>query len=75
MSGMPFEGLSPQERLIAEQAVLNVRDLNKAARKAPDGKVLGILETLAIDQGRELTRATLEAAVNEERDELEKKVP
>ena len=28
MSGMNFEELSPQERLIAEQAIMNFRTLN-----------------------------------------------
>jgi hypothetical protein len=73
MSGMNFEELSPQERLIAEQAILNFRTLNKACREAPDGKVLDVAETLAIDQGRELTRRTLEASVNLEREDVEKK--
>lgn len=73
MSGMNFEELSPQERLIAEQAILNFRTLNKACRESPDGKVLDVAETLAIDQGRELTRRTLEASVNLEREDVEKK--
>ena len=73
MSGMNWEALSPQERLIAEQAIMNFRSLNKACREAEDGKVLAVAETMAIDQGRELTRVTLEASVNQERDELEKK--
>lgn len=71
MSVMNREELSPQERLIAEQAIMNFRSLNKTCREAPDGKVLEVAETLAMDQGREVTRATLEATVNLERDELE----
>lgn len=74
MSGMNWEALSPQERLIAEQAIMNFRTLNKACREAVDGKVLAVAETMAIEQGRELTRRTLEASVNQERDELEKKL-
>lgn len=74
MSGMNFDELSPQERLIAEQAVMNLRTLNKACREAPHGKVLAVAEALAIDQGRELTRRTLEESVNQQRDELEKKL-
>ncbi len=56
MSGMNFEELSPQECLIAEQEIMNFRTLNKACREAADGKVLAVAETLAVDQGRELTR-------------------
>lgn len=74
MAGMNFDELSAQERLVAEQSVMNLRSLNKACREAPDGKVLAIAETLAIDQGRELTRRTLEASLNQERNELEKKL-
>lgn len=73
MSGMNFEELSVEERLIAEQAVMNLRTLNKACRAAPHGKVLDVAETLAIDQGRELTRRTLESSLHQERDEVEKK--
>ena len=73
MSGMNFEELSPQERLIAEQAVMNLRSLNKACREAKDGKVLDVAETLAMDQGRELIRKTLESSLNQEREGVEKK--
>lgn len=74
MAGMNFEELSAQERLIAEQAVMNLRSLNKACREAPHGKVLAIAETLAIEQGRELIRRTLAASMEQERAEIEKKV-
>lgn len=73
MPGMNWDDLNAQERLIAEQAIMNFRSLNKACREAPHGKVLDVAETLAIEQGRELTRRTLEASVNQERDEVEKK--
>lgn len=74
MSGMNFEELSPQERLVAEQAVMNLRTLNKACRAAKDGTVLAVAETLAMEQGRELTRRTLEASMDQERHEVEKKL-
>lgn len=72
---MKWEELTPSERLLAEQAVLNLRELNKACRAAPDGKVLGVAETLAIAQGRELTRKTLQTSLEEEGREVEKKGP
>lgn len=72
MSGMNFEELSPQERLIAEQAIMNFHSLNQACREAPHGNVLAVAETLAMDQGRELTRRTLEESMNQQRDEVEK---
>ena len=74
MAGMNFDELSAQERLVAEQAVMNLRSLNKACREVPHGKVLAVAETLAVDQGRELTRRTLEASMNQQRDEIEKKL-
>ena len=39
---MNFEELSRAERLIAEQAVLNLRTLNNACDMAMDGTVLAI---------------------------------
>lgn len=71
---MNFEELSPAERLVAEQAVLNLRTLNNACDIAADGTVLAIAETLAVEQGRELTRKTLQAAVDAQVETVEKKV-
>jgi hypothetical protein len=66
---------TPEERLVAEQAVMNLRVLNKACDEAPDGKVLAVAETLAMRQGRELTRRTLESSLQRQGAELEKKAP
>jgi len=74
MSGMNLQDLSAQERLIAEQAVMNLRSLNKACRDAEHGTVLAVAETLVIEQGRELIRKTLEASLNQQREDLEKKL-
>ncbi len=73
MAGMDWNELTPSERLVAEQAVMNLRSLNKAAREAEFGKVLEVAEKLAIDQGRELTRRTLETSLDLEAREVEKK--
>jgi hypothetical protein len=75
MAGMNWDKLSAEERLVAEQAILNLRALSKACRAAPDGKVLGVAERLAVEQGRELTRRTLQAALESEGREAEKKGP
>ena len=75
MAGMIWEELSAAERLIAEQAVMNLWSLSKACRAAKDGTVLAVAETLAIEQGRELTRRALAASMEQERAEIEKKVP
>ncbi|MEO2013763.1 MAG: hypothetical protein ABGZ53_05275, partial [Fuerstiella sp.] len=61
---MNFAELSPEERLIAEQTVLNLRTLNSAADAAVDGTVFAVAEQLAVEQGRELTRKTLQATLN-----------
>ncbi len=74
MSGMNWSELSPTERLIAEQAVMNFRSLNAACDAAADGTVLAVAETLALEQGRELIRRTLEASLEQQAQGLEKKV-
>lgn len=68
-----WDTLSPEERLVAEQAILNLRSLNKACDAAPDGKVLAIAERLAMDQGREQIRQTLEISLSAQATEVEKK--
>jgi hypothetical protein len=74
MSRMNLEELSAQERLIAEQAVLNFRELNRACDAAADGTVLSVCEELAMQQGRELIRKTVETSLNAQAGEVEKKV-
>jgi hypothetical protein len=73
MSSLCWEKLSGEERLLAEQAVLQYRALRTACVEAPHGKVLGVAEQLAVSQGRELTRRTLEAALQQEAAAVEKK--
>ena len=70
---MDWSLLSPEERLLAEQAVMNLRTLKQACRSARHGKVLAVGEKLAVEQGRELTRRTLESALQAEAADLEKK--
>ena len=71
---MNFAELIPEERLVAEQAVLNLRTLNSAADAAADGTVFAVAEKLAVEQGRELTRKTLQATLNVQVKDVEKKV-
>ena len=73
MTGMNWDEMTADERLMAEQAVLNLRALNRVCRLAPDGHVLDVAERLALEQGRELTRQTLEVALHAEGAEVEKK--
>lgn len=70
---MDWSQVSAEERLLAEQAVMNLRALKLACRVAPHGKVLAVGERLAVEQGRELTRRMLESAMQAEAADLEKK--
>lgn len=63
----------PREALIVEQALAMYRELRRAAAAAPDGEVLAVAEQLALARGRELTRRSLEAVLQEEAQVGEKK--
>lgn len=54
MSEMQQEGLSAQGRLMAGQAMLNVRSFNNACRETSRGNVLRVAEMLAMEQGQGL---------------------
>lgn len=71
---MDWQELTPIERLVAEQAVLNLRSLNMTCRMAADGQVLRLAEAQAMEQGRDLTRKMLEVSLEQEGREVEKKV-
>lgn len=73
MPGMNWELLSADERLVAEQAVMNLRELKQACRAAEDGTVLAVAETLGLAQGRELILKSMELSLKEEGGEVEKK--
>jgi hypothetical protein len=64
---------NPQEALIVEQALAMYREMRSAAAAAPDGQVLSTAESLAVARGRDLTRKSLEAVVQEEIESQEKK--
>jgi len=64
---------NPTEALIVEQALAMVREMQRTANAAPDGQVLAQAEKVAMAQGRELTRKSLEAVLNEQAEEVEKK--
>lgn len=73
MHGLNLDELSPEERLVAEQAVVNFRELQKACDAAADGTVLDVCERLAMQQGRELIRQTIETSLNRQARQVEKK--
>jgi hypothetical protein len=73
MNKLQWDSLSPEERLLAEQAVLGFRALRKACVEAPHGRVLAVAERMAVSQGREAMRRTMETALQLEAAEAEKK--
>jgi len=56
--------LSPRERLAAEQAVLTVRALDKAADQAPHGQGMSCLEKVITQEGFRHLREMLANAVS-----------
>jgi phage terminase Nu1 subunit (DNA packaging protein) len=61
-----------QEELIRRYHAL-VQEMSDLARSAPDGRVLDMLEEVAVEKGRDTLRATLEQAVQQRIDASEKK--
>ena len=61
------------ERLMLEQAIAYVTQLQKMALSAPAGTVLDACEKLALDDGRKLLRSTLAAALQSRIAQVEQK--
>ncbi len=59
---MKFE--TDEERLVAEQALLNFRELQAVMKKAPHGKAMAVLEQAVREKGFEQMRQTLSLLVN-----------
>ena len=70
-----FEARTELEAMLLEQALLMARELQATADAAPDGRVLAEAELVALRAGRELTRHALEAALQAQAQEAEKKAP
>lgn len=64
---------NPAEALMVEQALAMYREMQRTANAAPDGQVLSQVEQLAVARGREFIRKSLEAVLNEQAQEVEKK--
>ena len=71
MAGINWDEMTAEERMMAEQLVLNMRSLNQVARLPPDGHVLDVVERLAVEQGRELVRRTIKLSLQAEGTEVE----
>lgn len=65
---------SDEERLVAEQAVLNYRELKQVMKQAPHGKGMEVMEYAVRERGFEQMRKTLSLLVNAH-DEAQKKGP
>jgi hypothetical protein len=65
---------TPLQRLLMERALAMAKELERTGQAAPHGQILDHLETAAMTQGREFTRAALEGALQGQVDELEKKL-
>ena len=65
---------TPLQQLLMERALAMAKELERTGGVAPDGRVLDHLETAAVAQGREFTRAALEGALQGQIDQIEKKL-
>lgn len=63
---------SDEERLVAEQALLNYRELKRVMKDAPHGKGMAVMEQAVRDKGFEQMRQTLSLLANAH-DEAQKK--
>lgn len=61
---MDLTNLSDRERLVAEQAVLSLRESMRAMEGAPHGQGLAVTERAVQEQGRRTTLAMMEHALS-----------
>lgn len=71
----PIHAESPLQRLIGEHAVAMAKEMESAANEAADGTVLETCEKLVLDRGRELLCIALEATLQSQAEQVEKKGP
>jgi hypothetical protein len=69
----PLTPADAVEALVAQKARALVRELKQTCQAAPPGQVLAQAEQAALDQGRALIRAALEAVVGQHAAAAEKK--
>jgi hypothetical protein len=62
-----------EERLVAEQALLNYRELKQVMKKAPHGKGMAVMEQAVREKGFEQMRQTLSLLVNAQEEEQKKR--
>jgi hypothetical protein len=70
---MPTSESHPVEAATAGEALAYYRAVKQAGQGAPVGQFLNTAERVALDQGREFMRNTLQTLTQEQIDEIEKK--
>src|SRR5688500_18076494 len=73
MSQRTFRTQTPLQALVVEQALLLAQQLEQTADEAPAGQVLTRVETLAVAAARELARQAVQAALQAQAEQAEKK--
>lgn len=68
-----FTAESPLEALVLEHALLLARQAQQVADAAPDGRVLSAVEGAVVPATRELARKAVEAALQAQAAEAEKR--
>src|SRR5262245_28646849 len=68
-----FHADTPLQALLVEQALLLARQLEQTADDAPDGQVLARVEALAVPAARELARQAVQATLQAQAAQAEKK--
>src|SRR6516162_1902971 len=68
-----FHAETPLQALLVEQALLLARQLEQTADAAPDGQVLARVEALAVPAARELARRAVQATLQAQAEQAEKK--
>ena len=74
MEPVTMTARTPLQQLMMEKALAMAEELERAGAAAADGHVLEELEMLAVARGRDFTRGALEAALQRQVDEVEKKL-
>jgi hypothetical protein len=70
-----FHAHTPLQALILEQALLLAQQLETTTAAAPDGQVLARVEVLAVQAARDLARQAVQAALQAQAEQAEKKGP
>jgi len=68
-----FHADTPLQALLLEQALLLAKQLEQTAHAAPDGQVLARVEALAVPAARELARRAVQATLQAQAEQAEKK--